>query len=134
MLDDSMTADAPVPRVPNEPQHGPSRWEPEFVEGAIIEWRCGECHKNVYYSLWNATYCPHCGAQIFNFPRRKLDAPQHRGTSYSDQEMMQYAGPGHISRRAQAEHPSLDGNRPGKTTNGKHASHSIPKLAKNRPR
>lgn len=95
MLGDSLTADANRPSVPNEHEGRKlsSRWEPEFSEGALIEWHCGECHKIVYYSLWRATYCPHCGAPIFNFPRRKLDAPQHRGMSYNQMEKMKYAGP-----------------------------------------
>lgn len=98
MFGDTLTADAPAPCIPNESQLGPSRWEPEFSEGAIIEWHCGECHKIIYWGLWNATYCPHCGAPIFNFPRRKLDAPQHRGISYSALENLKYAGPRRATR------------------------------------
>lgn len=95
MLGDSLTADANRPSVLNE--HGGRKlskfWEPEIFEGSIIEYFCSNCHKIVYYKLWNATYCPHCNAPIFNFPRKKLDAPQYRGMSYDDQEKMKYAGP-----------------------------------------
>ena len=95
MDDDSRTEDAPAKCVPNENEGRKLSkcWEPEFQFNVITEWYCGECHKPVYYHCWRATYCPHCGAPIFNFPRRKLDAPQHRGMSYSDQEKMKYVGP-----------------------------------------
>ena len=98
MIPEMTTADAPAQSVPNEQQPKPSRWEPEFEFNSIIEWHCGKCHKIIYYSCWRALYCPHCGAPIFNFPRRKLDAPQHLGMSYSDQEKMKYAGPDNRSR------------------------------------
>ena len=110
-----MAADAPVPGVPNVPQ--PGRWNPEFSEGAIIEWHCGECHKIIYWGLWNATYCPHCGAPIFNFPRRKLDAPQHRGLSYHDLEGMKYAGPGGTNG-TQAKHAGHHKRQSGKASEG----------------
>ena len=107
MLSDSLTAGTPAQSAPNEHEgRKPSHWEPEFSEGALIEWHCGECHKIVYYSLWRATYCPHCGAPIFNFPRRKLDAPQHRGMSYNQMEKMKYAGPDQKDRSR-----SLEGRR-----------------------
>jgi hypothetical protein len=93
MDDDFLAEDAPAQSVPNETGRKPSHWEPEFSDNTIIEWRCGECHKNIYWGLWNATYCPHCNAPIFNFPRRKLDAPQHNGMSYSDLERLKYGGP-----------------------------------------
>ena len=87
------TADAPAPSVliPT-PQRKPSGWSPEFSDGAIIEYTCGNCGKIVYWKLWRATYCPHCKAPIFNFPRRKLDG-QYRGWAYRDQEKVQYVGP-----------------------------------------
>ena len=122
MLDDSLTADAPAQSVPNT--HGgrkPSNWEPEFSEGAIIEYSCGNCHKIVYYSLWRATYCPHCNAPIFNFPRRKLDAPMHRGMSYDDQEKMKYAGPQNDRPRSlgrgRGSEPAKDHSHPGRPAN-----------------
>jgi DNA-directed RNA polymerase subunit RPC12/RpoP len=120
MLGDSLTADANRSSVPNEHcgRKSSKFWEPEFAEGAIIEYSCGNCHKNVYYALWNATYCPHCSAPIFNFPRRKLDAPQHRGVSYDDQEKMKYAGPKndrprHLGSWGSSEPPKDHCHRPG---------------------
>lgn len=112
----STTEDAPAKSVPNAHEGRKlSRWEPEFAFNSIIEWHCGECHKIVYYSCWQALYCPHCGAPIFNFPRRKLDAPQYRGMSYSDQERMKYAGPNN--------RPRLVGRRRGKAArNHSHVS------------
>ena len=61
-----------------DPAYTSSRWEPIFSDGAIIEYVCSNCHKNVFYRDWNATYCPHCGAPIFNFPRNKLTGTQGR--------------------------------------------------------
>jgi len=123
MREDLMTVDAPVQSIPNEPVHKPSRWTPEFSFNAIIEWYCGECHKIVYYSCWNATYCPHCNAPIFNYPRRKLDGPQYRGWSYDDQHRMKYDGP---TDRSQAKHKSHPGQRPGKTSKGHRRESSQP--------
>jgi len=86
MHGDTLTEDAPPKSIPNEVQLRPSAWQAEFEFNSIIEWKCGNCHKNIYYSCWNATYCPHCGSPIFNFPRQKLNAPQHRGWSYNAQK------------------------------------------------
>ena len=120
----STTEDAPAKSVPNA-QEGRklSRWEPEFAFNSIIEWHCGECHKIIYYSCWQALYCPHCGAPIFNFPRRKLDAPQHRGMPYSDQERMKYAGPDDrprlVGRRSRGKAACNHSHRPGPQDRGK---------------
>ena len=118
MNGDTLTEDAPAQSIPNVIQAKPSHWEPEFESNSIIEWHCGECHKIVYYACWNATYCPHCGAPIFNFPRRKLDSPQHRGMSYSDQEKMRYAGPDRLPRM-EAKRKAASGSRSGKSTRNK---------------
>jgi hypothetical protein len=118
MLGVTLTEDAPVQSIPNEPQAKPSHWTPEFSHNAIIEWYCGECHKAIYWGLWNATYCPHCNAPIFNFPRRKLDAPQHNGMSYADLERMKYAGPDQLSRM-EAKRKAHPGGRPGKSSRSK---------------
>lgn len=121
MLDDSLTAGTPAQSAPNEHDgRKPSHWEPEFSEGALIEWHCGECHKIIYYGLWRATYCPHCGAPIFNFPRRKLDAPQHRGMSYAQMEKMKYAGPN--------DRPRPVGSRSGKAAPKNHSHSGRPPL------
>jgi len=114
MLDILTTADIPPTDVPSQPQREPSLWVPEYSDNQIIEWHCGECHKIIYYALWQATYCPHCGAPIFNYPRRKLDAPQHRGMSYKELERMQYDGPGRTAR-PKAERQADHQHRPGKT-------------------
>ena len=81
----TLTEDAPAQSIPPEVQPKPSFWTPEFEFNSIIEWHCGNCHKIVYYACWQATYCPHCGASIFNSPRRKMDGPQRRAWSYRDQ-------------------------------------------------
>ena len=119
MIGDISTApDAPVNSIPNETGRKPSHWEPEFFHNTIIEWRCGECHKNIYWGLWNATYCPHCNAPIFNFPRRKLDAPQHNGLSYSEMENIKYAGPDNRSRM-EAKRKTPHKSRSGKSARSK---------------
>jgi len=118
MLSEMTTVDAPAQSVPNAHEGRKlSHWEPEFAFNSIIEWHCGECHKIIYYHCWRALYCPHCGAPIFNFPRRKLDAPQHRGMSYSDQEKMKYGGPDNRSRSLGSNHS----HRPGPQDRGKHS-------------
>lgn len=93
MAEELPTADAPAPGdpIPSQ-QRQPSGWSPEFSEGAIIEYSCGNCGKIIYWKLWKATYCPHCKAPIFNFPRRKLDC-QYHGWGYRDQENVKYVGP-----------------------------------------
>jgi hypothetical protein len=75
-----------------------SMWKPHFSDGAIIEYSCGNCGKIVYYGLWKVTYCPHCDAPIFNFPRKKLDGPQAHNISYDDLGAMRYDGPDGRSR------------------------------------
>jgi DNA-directed RNA polymerase subunit RPC12/RpoP len=45
---------------------------------AIIDYVCGNCHKNIHFHLWKATYCPHCGAPVFGALRKKLDGKQGR--------------------------------------------------------
>jgi DNA-directed RNA polymerase subunit RPC12/RpoP len=93
MLSDSLTADANRSSVPPNRGHKPSNWTPHFEFNAIIEYSCSNCGNIVYYALWRALYCPHCGAPIHNFPRKKLDAPQLREMPYNDLEKMKYAGP-----------------------------------------
>ncbi len=93
MIDTLTPADIPPTDVPSQPQRQPSQWVPDFADNQIIEWHCGNCHKIIYYGLWRATYCPHCGAPIFSYPRKKIDAPQYRGWRYDDQDKMKYNGP-----------------------------------------
>ena len=123
MLSEMTTADAPAQSVPGTIQRQPSRWVPEFDFNTIIEWRCGNCHKIIYYGCWKATYCPHCGAPIFNFPRRKLDAPQHRDMTFSELEKMKYAGPDNrsrlVGRRVSGKASGLYSHRPGPKDRGK---------------
>jgi DNA-directed RNA polymerase subunit RPC12/RpoP len=71
-------------------------WEAERGEGGrldIIDYICPKCHKNIYYQLWAATYCPHCNTPIFSAPRRKLDAKQFTNWRGNIIENMQYKGP-----------------------------------------
>ena len=99
MLSEMTTADANRTSVPPTNRgHKPSNWMPHFEFNDIIEYSCSNCGKIVYYMLWSALYCPHCGASIHNFPRKKLDAPQAREIPYNDLEMMKYAGPDNRSR------------------------------------
>ena len=93
---ETLTAGNPAPVAPIQTQRSLSVWSAEFSFNSIIEWYCGNCHKAIYYTCWRATYCPHCGASIFNFPRKKLDGPHPvpgRGWNYADQEKMVYKGP-----------------------------------------
>lgn len=104
-MEQQSTADAPDPCAPIPAQRKPSGWSPEFSDGAIIEYSCGNCGKIIYWGLWRATYCPHCKAPIFNYPRQKLDA-QYRGWAYRDQEKVQYDGPNQGLRKASSGRPS----------------------------
>ena len=96
---ETLTADIPPTDVPSQPQRQPSDWWAEFSDNQIIEWYCGNCHKAIYYACWRATYCPHCGASVFNFPRQKMDAAPYRGWNYADQEKMVYKGPDKCHKR-----------------------------------
>ena len=123
---DTLTADIPPTDVPSQNQRQPSEWQAEFSGNAIIEYRCGNCHKNIYYSCWRATYCPHCGAPIFNFPRQKMDAPQHHGWGYADQERLKYAGPGRTNG-SKSERKATPGQRSGAGAgNKRHKRRTIP--------
>ena len=99
---ETSTAGNPAPVAPIQTQRLLSVWSAEFSFNAIIEWYCGNCHKAIYYTCWRATYCPNCGAPIFNFPRKKLDRPHPapgRGWNYADQEKMVYNGPDKSHKR-----------------------------------
>ena len=124
---DTLTEDAPDQSILGTIERKPTQWQPEFSFNAIVEWRCGNCHKNIYYSCWRATYCPHCGASIFNFPRKKMDAEPHHDRTYSYLETLKYAGPGRGKPGAKAKHKNLDGNRPGQAAgNKRHKRRAIP--------
>ena len=115
MSNEAPTAAAPAPSGPSQRQ----LWEPHFSENQIIEYSCGNCGKIVYWNLWRATYCPHCGAPIFNFPRRKLDG-QYRGWAYRDQEAVEYVGPHKGVRKASP------GGRPAPPAKGRRHAHAFP--------
>lgn len=104
----TLTEDAPPKSIPPEVQPKPSFWTPEFEFNAIIEWHCGSCHKIVYYACWQATYCPHCGAPIFNAPRQKMDGPQRHVWSYSSQRELTFSGNNNNSKKAK-QHRSSSG-------------------------
>ena len=102
-----------ISEMPTEPatakKAGPSRdfaytssmWELVFGDGrlAIIDYVCGNCHKNIHFHLWKATYCPHCGAPVFGALRKKLDGKQGRiGRDANFLEGQKYAGPDDRSR------------------------------------
>ena len=126
-MEQQPTADAPAPGVPIPVQRKPSGWSAEFSEGAIIEYSCGNCGKIIYWKLWKATYCPHCKAPIFNFPRRKLDG-QYRGWAYRDQEKVQYDGPNQGLRKASPGRP------PSPSTKGQRHARASSRSVQNRGR
>lgn len=123
---DTLTEDTPGNSVAGTIERKPTQWQPEFSFNAIIEYRCGNCHKNIYYSCWRATYCPHCGASIFNFPRKKLDAEPHHDRTYSYLETLKYAGPGRTNG-AKSERQAAPGLRSGAGARDKrHKRRTVP--------
>jgi DNA-directed RNA polymerase subunit RPC12/RpoP len=93
-----------TPTVPDQDKTGKTTdrrylskfWESERGEGGrldIIDYICPKCHKTIYYQLWKATYCPHCGTTIFSAPKQKMDNRQYTGWRGSAIERMRYNGP-----------------------------------------
>lgn len=125
---ETLTAGNPAPVAPIQTQRQPSDWWAEFSHNQIIEYHCGNCHKAIYYACWRATYCPHCGAPIFNFPRKKLDSPHPapgRGWNYADQERLKYAGPGRTTG-SKSERQAAPGQRSGQAAHHKRKRRAVP--------
>ena len=105
-----------------------SKWELVFGDGrlAIIDYVCPNCHKNIHFHLWKATYCPHCGAPVFGALRKKLDGKQGRiGRDANFLEGQKYAGPDNrsrlVGRRGSGKPSGFYSHRPGPKDRGKHS-------------
>lgn len=75
---------------------GQYRIEPIRGEGGrldVVDYRCRACGKLVYYAVWHGQYCPHCGAPVFAFPKKKLDDQMRRGMSFKELDKLVYNGP-----------------------------------------
>lgn len=80
------------------------------------DYYCRKCKKTVYYSLWQATYCPHCGTPIFSASTKKIDAEMRH--NWHDYEEMKYAGPDKRSRM-EAKRKGFPERRTGKSARSK---------------
>ena len=81
-------------------------WESVTGEGGrldIIDYICPHCHKNIFWQLWSATYCPHCNPPVGSAPRRKLDAKQFTNWRGNDVESMRYTGPNRMRPLSEGE-------------------------------
>lgn len=97
---ESPAVEKTVPTAPDQGKAGTADrsylsnfWEAVRGEGGRLDIRdyiCPRCHKNIYYMLWAATYCPHCNTPLFSAPRRKLDAKQFRNWQGDDIEGLRY--------------------------------------------